>query len=160
MFFRSLFYERTILKHLERVEQLPAEVQTEIAMRVGNLVELARPVGDALLERFAEIARQEQLLAVKGGAKSDTEPQWAAPAISEAWCNARLGLAKGSLNRHRAVAIIAAVESLYQEEGFGPSPLGLIMPAKDLSPRFLSLGTVGGQCEDRFQSNLGTGKPP
>jgi hypothetical protein len=37
MFFRSLFYERTILKHLERVEQLPAEVQTEIAMRVGNL---------------------------------------------------------------------------------------------------------------------------
>ena len=65
MFFRSLFYERTILGHLERVEQLPAEVQTEIAMRVRNLIELARPVGDALLERFAEIARQEQLLAVK-----------------------------------------------------------------------------------------------
>jgi hypothetical protein len=73
MFFRSLFYERTILRHLERVEQLPADVQTEIAMRVGSLVELARPVGDALLEWFAEIARQEQLLAVKGGAKSDTE---------------------------------------------------------------------------------------
>jgi len=65
MFFRSLFYERTILGHLERVEQLPAEVQTEIAMRVRNLIELARPAGDALLERFAEIARQEQLLAVK-----------------------------------------------------------------------------------------------
>jgi hypothetical protein len=29
MFFRSLFYERTILSHLERVEQLPAEVQAE-----------------------------------------------------------------------------------------------------------------------------------
>jgi hypothetical protein len=111
MFFRSLFYERTILKHLERVEQLPAEVQTEIAMRVGNLIDLARPVGNALLERFAEIARQEQLLAVQEGAKSDTDPQWAAPAISEAWCNARLGLAKGSLNRHSAVAIIAAVEN-------------------------------------------------
>ena len=80
-------------------------------MRVRNLIELARPVGDALLERFAEIARQEQLLAVKDGAKSDTDPQWAAPAISEAWCNARLGLAKGSLNRHSAVAIIAAVET-------------------------------------------------
>jgi len=25
MFFRSLFYERTVLRHLERVEQLPAE---------------------------------------------------------------------------------------------------------------------------------------
>src|SRR5215475_8840984 len=111
MFFRSLFYERTILRHLERLEQLPPEVQTEIAMRVGNLIELARPVGDALLERFAEIARQEQLLAVQEGAKSDTDPQWAAPAISEAWCNARLGLANGNLNRHTAVAIIAAVET-------------------------------------------------
>jgi hypothetical protein len=116
MFFRSLFYERTILRHLERVEQLPAELQTEIAMRVGNLVELARPVGDALLERFAEIARQEQLLAVKDGAKSDTDPQWAAPAISEAWCNARLGLAKGSLHRHSAVAIIAAVETFTKKK--------------------------------------------
>jgi hypothetical protein len=116
MFFRSLFYERTILRHLERVEQLPAEVQTEIAMRVGNLIELGSPVGDALLERFAEIARQEQLLAVKDGAKSDTDPQWAAPAISEAWCNARLGLAKGSLNRHSAVAIIAAVETFTKKK--------------------------------------------
>ena len=95
MFFRSLFYERTVLRHLERVEQLPAEVQAQIAMRVGNLIELARPVSDALLERFAEIARQEQLLAVKEGAKSDTDPLWAAPAISEAWCNARLGLTNG-----------------------------------------------------------------
>jgi hypothetical protein len=42
MFFRSLFYERTILQHLERVEQLPPEVQAEIAMRVGNLIELAK----------------------------------------------------------------------------------------------------------------------
>jgi len=80
-------------------------------MRVGNLIELARPVSDALLERFAEIARQEQLLAVKEGAKSDTDPLWAAPAISEAWCNARLGLTNGNLNRHSAVAIIAAVET-------------------------------------------------
>jgi hypothetical protein len=46
MFFRSLFYERTILRYLERVEQLPAEVQAEIAMRVGSLIELARPVSD------------------------------------------------------------------------------------------------------------------
>jgi hypothetical protein len=111
MFFCSLFYERTILRHLDRVEQLPAEVQAEIAMRVGNLIDLARPVSDALLERFVQVVRQEQLLAVQEGATSDTDPQWAAPAISEAWCNARLGLAKGNLNRHSAVAIIAAVES-------------------------------------------------
>jgi hypothetical protein len=111
MFFRSLFYERTILAHLERVEQLPAQVQAEIAMRVGNLIELARPVNDALLERFAQMVRQEQLLAAEQGVRSDTDPLWAAPAISEAWCNARLGLTNGNLNRHSAAAIIAAVET-------------------------------------------------
>src|SRR5215467_1975697 len=98
MFFRSLFYERTILQHLERVEQLPPEVQAEIAMRVGNLIELARPVSDALLERFAQMVREEKCLAAEQG-------------ISEAWCNARLGLAKGNLNQHSAAAIIAAVET-------------------------------------------------
>jgi hypothetical protein len=116
MFFRSLFYERTILSHLERVEQLPPEVQTEIAMRVGNLIELARPVSDALLERFARMVRQEQLLAAEQGVRSDTDPLWAAPAISEAWCNARLGLANGNLNRHSAAAIIAAVETFTRKK--------------------------------------------
>ena len=116
MFFRSLSYERTILGHLERVEQLPAEVQAEIAMRVGNLIELAKPVSDALLQRFAEVARQEQLLAVREGAKRDTDPLWAAPAISEAWCNARLGLANGNLNWHSAASIIAAVETFTKKK--------------------------------------------
>jgi hypothetical protein len=111
MFFRSLFYERTILQHLERVEQLPPEVQAEIAMRVGNLIELASPVSDALLQRFAQMVREEQLLAVQQGVRSDMDPLWAAPAISEAWCNARLGLANGNLNRQSAAAIIAAVET-------------------------------------------------
>ena len=116
MFFRSLFYERTILRHLEKVEQLPCEVQAEIAVRVGNLIEMARPVSDALLERFAEVVRQEQQLAVEQGAKSEMDPLWAAPAISEAWCNARLGLANGNLNRHSAVAIIAAVETFAKKK--------------------------------------------
>ena len=116
MFFRSLFYERTILRHLEKVEQLPFEVQAEIAVRVGNLIEMARPVSDALLERFAEVVRQEQQLAVEQGAKSEMDPLWVAPAISEAWCNARLGLANGNLNRHSAVAIIAAVETFAKKK--------------------------------------------
>ena len=116
MFFRSLFYERTILRHLEKVEQLPFEVQAEIAVRVGNLIEMARPVSHAQLERFAEVVRQEQQLAVEQGAKSEMDPLWAAPAISEAWCNARLGLANGNLNRHSAVAIIAAVETFAKKK--------------------------------------------
>ena len=79
MFLRSLFYERTVLSHLERVRQLPPEAQAEIAMRVSNFIELARPVSDDLLSRFAQVAREEQQRAVEQGARSDTDPLWAAP---------------------------------------------------------------------------------
>jgi hypothetical protein len=72
------------------------------------------------LERFVQVVRQEQLLAVEEGAKSEMDPLWAAPAISEAWCNARLGLAKGNLNRHSAVAIIAAVETFAKKKASDP----------------------------------------
>jgi hypothetical protein len=111
MFFRSLFYERTVLAHLGRVRQLPPEAQAEIALRVRNFLELARPVSDDFLSRFAQVARDEQQRAAKQGAKSDTDPLLAAPVISEAWCNARMGLATGNLNRHSATEIIAAIET-------------------------------------------------
>ena len=111
MFLRSLFYERTVLSHLEKVRALPAEAQAEIAMRVSNFIELARPVSDDMLSRFAQVARQEQQRAVEQGARSDVDPLWAAPAISDAWCNARLGLVTNNLNRHSAIEIIVAIET-------------------------------------------------
>jgi hypothetical protein len=110
MFFRSLFYERNVLMHLERVQQLPAEVQTDIAKRVGAFIELAKPLSDDL-QRFAQAARGEKERAVELGAKSDMDPLWAAPAISEAWCNAKLGLVTGNLNRHSAIEILIAIET-------------------------------------------------
>ena len=64
MFFRSLFYERTVLAHLERVQQLPPHVQAEIAMRVSNFIEQARSVSDEFLVRFAHAAREELTQAV------------------------------------------------------------------------------------------------
>ena len=79
MFLRSLFYERTVLSYLERVRQLPPEAQAEVAMRISNFIELARPVSDDLLSRFAQVAREEQQRAVEQGARSDTDPLWAAP---------------------------------------------------------------------------------
>lgn len=80
-------------------------------MRVSNFIELARFVSDDMLSRFAQVARQEQQRAVEHGARSDVDPLWAAPAISEAWCNARLGLTTGNLNRHSAIQIITAIET-------------------------------------------------
>ena len=115
MFLRSLLYERTVLSHLERVRQLPQEAQAEIAMRVSNFIELARPVSDDLLSRFVQVAREEQQRAVEEGARSDMDALWAALAISEAWCNARLGLAAGDLNRHSAIEIITAVEAFMRK---------------------------------------------
>jgi hypothetical protein len=111
MFLRSLFYERTVLRHLERVRQLPVEVQTEIAVRVSNFIQQARTVSDERLEPFAQVAREEQQRAVQLGGMSDMEPRWAAPAISEAWCKAKLGLATGSLNQHSAIEIVVAIET-------------------------------------------------
>jgi hypothetical protein len=63
------------------------------------------------LERFAQVAREEQQRAVELGAKSDMDPQWAAPAISEAWCRAKLGMATGNLNQHSAIEIVVAIET-------------------------------------------------
>jgi hypothetical protein len=111
MFLRSLFYERTVLAHLERVLQLPPDAQAEIAMRVNNFLELARPVSEDFLSRFAQVAREEQQSAAEQAAKSDTDPSLAAPAICEAWCNARIGLATGNINRHSAIEIITAIET-------------------------------------------------
>jgi hypothetical protein len=108
MFLRSLFYERTVLRHLERVRQLSVEVQTDIAARVSNFIEQARTVSDEQLERFAQAAHEEQQ---RAGGKSDMDPARAAPAISEAWCKAKLGLATGSLNQHSAIEIIVAIET-------------------------------------------------
>src|SRR5215831_12037279 len=79
MFLRSLLYERTVLNHLEGVRQLPQETQAEIAMRVRNFIELARPVSDDLLSRFVQVAREEQQRAVEEGATSDMDALWAAP---------------------------------------------------------------------------------
>ena len=39
---RSLFWERTVLSVLERVERLPTNVQGEIATRVGKYINLAQ----------------------------------------------------------------------------------------------------------------------
>jgi hypothetical protein len=39
------------------------------------------------------------------------DPQWAAPAITEAWCYATMSLTRGYLDRLHAQAIIGAIEA-------------------------------------------------
>jgi hypothetical protein len=112
MFFASFFYERTVLSHLEKVQQLPPNVQAEIARRVDNYIKLARAAkGEALLARFASAAMEEQAKAIGQGVKSTMDPRWAAPALAEAWCRTMIGLSNGNLDRPNAVAIITAIEA-------------------------------------------------
>ena len=110
----SVSYAESVLSHLEKVQQLPVEIQVGIARRVESCIKIARAAkNEAVVANIASSAMEEQAKAIGHGTM---DPQWAAPAISEAWCNARLGLAKGSLNRHSAVAIIAAVESFTKKK--------------------------------------------
>ena len=61
MFLRSLFWERTVLSLLEKIGQLPPNVQAEIATSVENYISLARSAKDeALLARFAKAAVEER----------------------------------------------------------------------------------------------------
>jgi hypothetical protein len=112
MFFRSLFWERTVLSLMEKVQGLPPNVQAEIATRAGDFISLARTASDeASLAKFAMAAVEEREQVVAEGAKSKVDQRWAAPALAEAWCVARIGLSNRNLNRHSAMEVIAAIES-------------------------------------------------
>jgi hypothetical protein len=112
MFFRSLFWERTVLSLLEKVKRLPANVQSEIANRVAGYIDIADATGDECsLEQFAAAAVKEREKVIAQGVKSTLDQRWAAPALAEAWCVARLGLYNGSLSRHSAMAVIVAIEA-------------------------------------------------
>ena len=113
---RSLFWERTVLSVLERVERLPTNVQGEIATRVGKYINLAQTArGDAAtLRRFIEAAAGERAKVAPGG-KSTGDPRWTAPALAEAWSISRLGLSNGNLNRLSAMSVITAIEAFASE---------------------------------------------
>jgi hypothetical protein len=107
----SASYAESVLSHLEEVQQLPVEAQADIARRVGTYIQLAKAARDeALLARIASMAREEQARAIGQGAKT-MDPHWAAPAIAEARCYAKLSLSGGYLDRLHAEAIIGAIEA-------------------------------------------------
>ena len=109
-------YEKMVLSHLEKVEQLPPEVQVDIAKRVGTYFSLASAAKtDELLAALAAGAMQEQAKAIGQGAGSTMDPQWAGPALAEAWCYAKLSLSNGNLDQPSAIAIITAIEGFVKK---------------------------------------------
>src|SRR4029079_2731413 len=107
----SFSYGDSVLSHLEKVQQLPADVQAQIAGGVDNYIKFARTAKDnVLLARIASMALEEQAKAIGQGACT-TDPRWAVPAIAEAWCYATISLLEGYRERLHAEAIIGAIEA-------------------------------------------------
>ena len=105
----SVSYAESVLSHLEKVQQLPVEVQLGIAKRVETYIEIATAAqSEAVLETLAITATQEQAKAI---GKGMMDPPWAGLAIAEAWCYARISLSKGHLDRLHAEAIIGSIEA-------------------------------------------------
>ena len=105
----SVSYAESVLSHLEKVQQLPVEVQVGIARRVESCMQIARAAkNEAIVANIASSAMEEQAKAIGHGTM---DPQWAAPAIVEAWCYATMSLSKGYLDRLHAEVIIAAIEA-------------------------------------------------
>jgi hypothetical protein len=105
----SVSYAESVLSHLEKVQQLPGEVQVDIAKRIENYIKIARAAkNEAVVATLASSATEEQAKAIGQGMM---DPRWAAPAIAEAWCYATISLSKGYLDRLHAEAIIGAIEA-------------------------------------------------
>ena len=112
----SQSYEKMVLSHLEQVEQLPPEVQADIAKRVGTYLSLASAAKtDEMLAALAAGAMQEQAKAIGQGTSSTMDPQWAGPALAEAWCYAKVSLSNGKLDQSSATAIITAIEGFLKK---------------------------------------------
>ena len=71
-----------VLSHLETVEQLPPEVQADIAKRVGTYLKLASAAKtDELLAALAAGAMQEQAKAIGQGTNSTMDPHGPDPLL-------------------------------------------------------------------------------
>jgi|SRR5262245_24427116 len=113
--FRSLFWEKTVLSLLTKVEVLPLNVKAEIATRVGKYINFARTArDDATLTCFIEAAAAERERVARQ-ARSTANPLWTAAALGEVWCLTRLGLSNGTLNRYSAMSVNTAIETFVSE---------------------------------------------
>jgi hypothetical protein len=115
-------YKKMVLSHLEELKQLPSEVQADIAKRVDNYFRLGSAAKtDDMLSALAAGAMQEQAKAIGQGTSSTMDPQWAGPALAEAWCYAKTSVSNGNLDRPTAIEIITAIEDFVAKQASAAS---------------------------------------
>ena len=99
------------LADLRKIRQLSPALQNEIAAKVATFINLASvSSNDALLYQSLAVAMQDRRDAIASGATSITDVRWAAAALSEAWCGAKLGKSQGRISTATATAIMQAIE--------------------------------------------------
>ena len=87
---------------LRTTSKLPLQVQKQIAREVLEVVvesrrELSRltfpsVAGDALIKELGLLAKKRRHEALRNGAKDESDPKWAAAALSESWLFAITGV--------------------------------------------------------------------
>jgi 4-aminobutyrate aminotransferase-like enzyme len=104
----SVSYAESVLSHLEKVQQLPVEVQVGIARRVESCIKIARAAKN---EAVVASHRFHHGRTGQGHRARDDGPAMGYTSNSEAWCYATMSLTKGYLDRLHAQAIIGAIEA-------------------------------------------------
>ena len=111
MFLRSLLYKRMALVNLKKIQRLSPALQNEIAGKVADFINLAGVASnEALLYDFLATAAQQRQAAIAAGATSVSDARWAAAALSESWCGAKLAATKRQISDATANTITQAIE--------------------------------------------------
>jgi hypothetical protein len=110
-FLRSLLYKRMALADLKKIQRLSPALQNEIAGKVADFINLAGVASnEALLCDFLATAAQQRQNAIAAGATSVADARWAAAALSESWCAAKLAATKRQISDATASTITQAIE--------------------------------------------------
>jgi hypothetical protein len=114
---KSYLWKHSVLSDLRKVRQLQPMTQSGIAKQVVGFINLANAGGDINLPMFFTAAQQQRQDAIANGSPTQHNPAWAAAALKEAWCAAKLGKQNKSLPAATADAIMQEIEEFAFDPG-------------------------------------------
>jgi hypothetical protein len=107
----SFIFKRSALSDLKIIQGLSSPAQDQIAAEVATFINLANKFSNQeWLGRFLYAAQQDRYNALAAGATSVEDSQWAAAALSESWCTAKLGALNGRISAGTSKVIMEAIE--------------------------------------------------
>ena len=114
---KSYIWKRSVLSDLRKVRQLQPITQSGIANQVVRFINLANTGGAMNLPMFFTAAQQQRHDAIASGSPTQHNPVWAAAALKEAWCAAKLGKQNNSLPVATADTVMQEIEEFAFDPG-------------------------------------------